>query len=63
MKVNNRPNKLTIDTRYKARLSADGVSGLLISRAAAQHAGLRPIFQKDMAGIGGKVARLEAPHK
>jgi hypothetical protein len=57
VKVNNRPIRLAIDTSYNARLPVDGVSGLLISRGAAQHAGLKAVFQNDVAGTGGQVAR------
>jgi hypothetical protein len=58
VKVNNHPVRLFIDTSYNARLPIDGGSGLLISRAAAQHSGLKAIFQNDVAGTGGQVARL-----
>lgn len=57
VKVNNHPTRLAIDTSYNARLSIDGASGILISRGAAQHAGLKAIFQNDVAGTGGQAAR------
>jgi hypothetical protein len=52
VKVNNHAARLAIDTSYNARLAIDGVSGLLISRSAAQHSGLKPIFQNDVPGTG-----------
>jgi hypothetical protein len=57
VKINNHAVRLAIDTSYNARLPIDGASGLLISRAAAQHSGLKAIFQNDVAGTGGQVAR------
>jgi hypothetical protein len=52
VKVNNHATRLAIDTSYNARLPIDGVSGLLISRAAAQHSGLKAIYQNDVPGTG-----------
>jgi tetratricopeptide (TPR) repeat protein len=52
VKVNNHAARLAIDTSYNPRLPIDGVSGLLISRAAAQHSGLKPIYQNDVPGTG-----------
>lgn len=52
VKVNNRASRLAIDTSYNARLPIEGVSGLLISRAVAQHAGLKPVFQNQVPGTG-----------
>jgi hypothetical protein len=52
VKINNHAARLAIDTSYNARLPIDGVSGLLISRAVAQHSGLKPIFKNDVAGTG-----------
>jgi Aspartyl protease len=52
VKVNNHAARLAIDTSYNARLPIEGVSGLLISRAAAQHSGLKPIYQNDVPGTG-----------
>jgi hypothetical protein len=57
VKVNNHAIRLAIDTSYNARLPVDGASGLLISRSAAQHAGLKAIFQNDVGGTGGQAAR------
>jgi hypothetical protein len=57
VKVNNHAVRLFIDTSYNARLPIDGGSGLLISRAAAQHSGLKAIYQNDVAGTGGQPAR------
>lgn len=57
VKVNNHAARLAIDTSYNARLPIDGVSGLLISRAAAQHSGLKPIYQNDVPGTGSQGPR------
>jgi thioredoxin-like negative regulator of GroEL len=52
VKVNNHAARLAIDTSYNARLPIEGVSGLLISRAVAQHSGLKPVFQNEVPGTG-----------
>jgi len=57
VKINNRATRLAIDTSYNARLPVDGASGLLISRAAAQHAGLKPVFENDVPGTGTQAPR------
>lgn len=57
VRVNNHATRLAIDTSYNARLPIDGVSGLLISRAAAQRSGLKPIYQNDVPGTGGQGPR------
>jgi hypothetical protein len=57
VKVNNHSARLLIDTSYNPRPVIDGFSGLLISKAAAQHSGLKPIFQNDVLGTGGQATR------
>lgn len=57
VKVNDHTARLAIDTSYNPRLPIDGVSGLLISRAAARHSGLKPIYQNDVLGTGGQATR------
>ena len=57
VKVNNHETRLAIDTSYNARLPIEGGSGILISKAAAHHAGLAPIYQNDVPGTGGQAPR------
>jgi len=57
VKLNNHAARLFIDTSYNARLPIDGVSGLLISRAVAKSAGLKPVFQNEVPGTGGQGPR------
>jgi thioredoxin-like negative regulator of GroEL len=52
VKVNDHRARLSIDTSYNARLPIDGVSGLLILRSAADHMGLKPLFQNQVPGTG-----------
>jgi len=57
VKVNGHDTRLAIDTSYNARLPIEGGSGILISKAAAHHAGLAPIYQNDVPGTGGQAPR------
>lgn len=57
VKVNDHSARLAIDTSYNPRLPIDGVSGLLMSRAAAQHSGIKPIYQNDVPGTGPQGSR------
>ncbi|MGA9670931.1 MAG: aspartyl protease family protein [Terracidiphilus sp.] len=57
VKINDHTARLAIDTSYNARLPIDGVSGILISRAVAQHSGLKAIYQNDVLGTGGQAPR------
>lgn len=52
--VNGHRARLSIDTSYNARLPIEGVSGLLILRSAADHMGLKPLFQNVVPGTGGR---------
>jgi hypothetical protein len=57
VKVNGHDTRLAIDTSYNARLPIEGGSGILISKAAAHHAGVTPIYQNDVPGTGGQAPR------
>jgi Aspartyl protease len=57
VKINNRAARIVIDTSYNARLGIDGGSGLLISKAVAQRAGLKAVIHNDVAGTGPQKAR------
>jgi hypothetical protein len=57
VKVNGHDTRLAIDTSYNARLPIEGGSGILISKAAAHHAGITPIYQNDVPGTGGQAPR------
>lgn len=57
VKVNGHNARLSIDTSYNARLPIEGVSGLLILKSAADHMGLKPLFQNKVPGIGPQAAR------
>lgn len=57
VKVNDHAARLAIDTSYNPSLAIDGVSGLLISRAAARRSGLTPAFQNDVLGTGTQAPR------
>ena len=52
LKVNDHRVRLSVDTSYNARLPVVDVSGLLILRSAADHMGLKPLFQNDIPGVG-----------
>jgi hypothetical protein len=57
VKINNHETRLVIDTSYNPRLPIEGGSGILISKAAAHHAGVAPIYQNDVPGTGGQAPR------
>jgi len=57
VKINNRETRLAIDTSYNARLPIEGGSGILISKTAAHHAGITPVYQNDVPGTGGQAPR------
>jgi hypothetical protein len=57
VKVNDHRVRLSIDTSYNPRLPIEGVSGLLILRSAAEHMGLKPLFQNQVAGTGSQGPR------
>jgi len=57
VKVNNHAARLLIDTSYNPSLAIEGFSGMLISRSAAQHSGVKPIFQNDVLGSGPQGTR------
>jgi tetratricopeptide (TPR) repeat protein len=57
VKVNNHRVRLSIDTSYNARLPIEGVSGLLILRPAAEHMGLKPLFENQVPGTGSQGPR------
>lgn len=50
--VNGYNARLSLDTSYNPRLPIDGASGLLILKSAADHMGLKPIFENKVPGIG-----------
>lgn len=54
--VNGHRARLSVDTSYNVRLPIEGVSGLLILRSAADHMGLKPLFQNVVPGTGGRVS-------
>jgi hypothetical protein len=52
VKVNNHNIRLALDTSYNPRLPIGDVSGLLILKSAAEHMGLKPLFENDVPSIG-----------
>ncbi len=52
VRVNHQTVHLWFDTSYNARLPIPGVSGLLILKSAAEHMGLKPLFENMVPGTG-----------
>jgi len=52
VRVNHQIVHLWFDTSYNARLPIEGVSGLLVLKAAAEHMGLKPLFENMVPGTG-----------
>ena len=52
VKINGHNARFSIDTSYNPRLPLDDVSGFLILKPAAEHMGLKPLFQNSVPGIG-----------
>jgi hypothetical protein len=52
VRVNRKIVHLWFDTSYNGRLAIEGVSGLLILKSAAEHMGLKPLFENMVPGTG-----------
>ena len=52
VRVNHKIVHLWFDTSYNPRLPIEGVSGLLILKSAAEHMGLKPLFENVVPGTG-----------
>lgn len=52
VRVNHQIVHLWFDTSYNPRLPIEGVGGLLILKSAAEHMGLKPLFENMVPGTG-----------
>jgi thioredoxin-like negative regulator of GroEL len=52
VQVNHHIVHLWFDTSYNARLPMEGMSGLLLLKSAAEHMGLKPLFENMVPGTG-----------